>query len=136
MSDRQELELIDEAEAYAFPIAPQEEAGGKLFSTTTQPWEPADGTLPWRTAVHPWSGGLGPNRIRPVVTFSGNLSNRPSMVYAKANADASPESYLAPPPALKAFTTPAPKTFDFFNDETEQIVEQNGIVAEHHVEVA
>lgn len=118
MSNSQELEILDGEDLYAFPIVPTE-AGGKLLTTQVKPWEPHDGVLPWRVALHPWSGGLGPNRIRPVVTFAGNLANRPSMVYAKANADATNESYLAPPPAVTEFDTPEPPTFSFYNEAAE-----------------
>lgn len=118
MSDQQEIEFIDGDSSYPIAIVPQP-SGGKLFTRETKPWEPDDGSVPFRVPLHPWSGGLGPNRIRPVVTFAGNLANRPSMVYAKANADASNETYLTAPPAIKDFATPAAKVFSFYNDQND-----------------
>lgn len=129
MSDRQELEIVDGDSRYAFAIAPQED-GGKRYTLQFQPWEPNDGVLPWRTALHPWKGGLGPNRIRPTVTFGGDLANRPSMIYTKANADASQASYLAPPALARHLDVPSEITYSMFNttEELEYSVRPYGTV--------
>ena len=99
MASRNELEVLDMEvdKTYYIPIAPGEQ-GGKLWTTQTVDWEPSDGATPWRTGIHPWDAGLGPNRISPAVTMSGNLANRSSMVYAKANIDASYANYITAPP--------------------------------------
>lgn len=98
---QQELTIIDEDKSYYLPIAPRVEEGkqtGKLFLVQTKDWEPADGSIPWRVALHPWTAGLGPNRLNPSVTLGGELKNRPSMVYAKGNLDASYEGFATFPP--------------------------------------
>lgn len=102
MSIRQELQLHDPLADmdYDFALAPTETGGGKLISIETKDWEPADGSLPWRTAIHPWKAGLAQDRIEPHLTFSGTLANRPSLVYGKANADASNGNFITAPPAL------------------------------------
>lgn len=99
MATRTELEVYDPEDnaTYYIPIAPGE-SGGKLFTTQTTDWEPTDGSTPWRIPMHPWDAGLGPNRINPKITFSGELKNRPTMVYAKANIDASYANYATAPP--------------------------------------
>lgn len=96
----QELRLIDRFnEKHDFAIAPKE-AGGKLIQIENTPWEPTDPALPWRSAIHPWHGGLAGSRIEPRITFSGDLKNRPSMVYAKSSGDASNDNYLTAPPKM------------------------------------
>lgn len=99
---RQELTIIDDEDEYYFTIAPridsENDARGKLYMIQTKNWEPADGTVPFRRALHPWSSGLGPNRLDPSVTFGGDLKNRPSMVYAKGNLDASWPGFVTFPP--------------------------------------
>ena len=99
MATRNELEVHDPEtnRTYYIPIVPGEN-GGKLYTLQTVTWEPIDGSVPWRVPIHPWDAGLGPNRISPAVTMSGNLANRPSMVYAKANIDASNANYITAPP--------------------------------------
>ena len=98
---QQEFTVIDEDKEYYFPIAPQSEGKGaysKLFQLETKNWEPGDPSLPWRLALHPWISGLGPHRLNPSVTLAGDLKNRPSMVYAKGNLDASNEGFITFPP--------------------------------------
>lgn len=97
MNPTQELTVIDEDDEYGFAIAPGED-GGKLFTVQNQLIESFDKTKQWRTAIHPWQAGLSANRISPAVTFSGDLRNRPAMVYAKANGDASNPNYFTAPP--------------------------------------
>lgn len=110
LNPRAELEIQDGDFTYIFTIAPGPQ-GGKLYSIVEKEWEPADGTLPWRVPLHPWAAGLGPNRVNPKITFSGELKNRPSMVYAKANADASNPNYLTAPPALNSLGTVVSSTY-------------------------
>ena len=100
----QELELIEEDTSYHFAIAPGE-AGGKLLTIQSQTLEAFDKTTTWRAALHPWMGGLAPNRINPAVTFGGDLRNRPSMSYAKANGDASNPNYFTAPPKITSAGT-------------------------------
>lgn len=98
----QELTIIDEDKEYYFPIAPQvtkEGIAGKLYNIQTRDWEPADGSLPWRLAIHPWNAGLGPNRVNASVTLGGELKNRPSMSYAKGNVDSAHGTFATFPPA-------------------------------------
>lgn len=111
--NRQELEILDEATGakYNFTIAPGEKNIGKMFSIEYVDWEPVDGKLPWRTAIHPWDAGLAPNRINPHVTFAGDLRNRPDMVYAKAGADASNPNYLTASPQDFSWGTAIVSTF-------------------------
>lgn len=99
----QELTIIDEDKPYYFTIAPRvDDKGGKgmgkLFLVQTKDWEPADGSIPWRLALHPWTGGLGPSRLNPSITLGGDLKNRPSMTYAKGNLDASFDVFATFPP--------------------------------------
>lgn len=98
---RQELEIIDEDESFFFTIAPRIDetgASGKLYMIETKDWEPADGSIPWRLALHPFTAGLGPSRLNPSVTLGGDLKNRPSMSYAKGNLDASFDMFATFPP--------------------------------------
>lgn len=95
-----DLVVLDEDERFSFAIAPRtvKDGGGKLFLSQTKPWEPADGSIPWRRAIHPWTGGLGPHRLNPSVTLGGDLKNRPSMIYTKGNLDASYSGFATFPP--------------------------------------
>ncbi len=99
--NRTELEIDDPTQdaIYYLTIVPNDKAPGKMYTLQTKDWEPADGTLPWRVALHPFAAGIGPDRIEPHITFTGELKNRPAMVYAKSNADASNPHYLTFPPA-------------------------------------
>ena len=100
MTKRTEVEFIDKTNKnYLFEVAPNQ-SGGKLIHVDSKDWEPGDVTTQWRTALHPWKAGLGPDRISSVVTFGGDLANRPSMVYAKSSGDASNENYFTAPPKV------------------------------------
>jgi len=117
MSNRQELELIEEGvdRPHIFSIAPAGEAGGQQITIQTQDWEAGSPVTPWRIAMHPFSSGLGPDRIRSVVTFSGELENRPTKVYAKSNGDGSNHSYFAPPMKINDLSTGIDPTHSYFN---------------------
>lgn len=94
-----ELQIIADKK-YNFIVAPT--PTGKLCDITTVDWEPVDGKIVWREAIHPWGGGLAASRINPRITISGTLANRPSMVYAKAAADASNSNYFTSSPKLNS----------------------------------
>lgn len=120
-SKREEVEIVDGAKSYYFVVAPtpaqdkNNPSTGKLISFTSKAWEPADGDeLPWRIPIHPWKAGLAQDRIQPHITFAGDLRNRPTMVYAKANADASNPNYITAPPAITQLRA-ASATYSFFN---------------------
>lgn len=104
----QELTIKDEDKEFYFTIAPQvsdQGIGGKLYNIQTRDWEPADGSLPWRLALHPFSNGLAPNRINAAVTMGGELRNRPSMSYAKGNVDSAHSTFATFPPAYTTLSS-------------------------------
>ena len=70
----------------------------RLIESTTRQWQPGDISTPWRVPLHSWDQGLGPDR------FKGRNT------YAKANADASNEGILVPPPLV---TSIALSEYDF-----------------------
>lgn len=119
-----ELKIIDEENEYYFTIAPRIDgengARGKLYLVQTRDWEPADGSIPWRRALHPWTAGLGPHRLSPSVTLGGDLKNRPSMVYAKGNLDASYDGFATFPPDYTVLESDIITTLSsyFVTDET------------------
>lgn len=117
--NRTELQLHDPTSDtdYFFTIVPNQDGRGKAIQITSKDWEPADGTLPWRVALHPWAAGIGPDRIEPHITFTGDLKNRPAMVYAKSNADASNPHYLTFPPATNALGSLV--TTNYYNTATQ-----------------
>lgn len=47
---------------YQFALAPTGE-GGRGYTLETREWQPGDPTVPWRIPLHPWDGGLGPNKM-------------------------------------------------------------------------
>ena len=99
VEDRQSLFLIDPSGRggplndgrHPFTIAPTGN-GGRGFAVETRPWEPSDPRVRWRVPLHPWTWGLGPDRLRR----GGG--------YSKANADASNEGLLLFPPKLNTLT--------------------------------
>ena len=120
---RQELTIIDEENEYYFAIAPRvdSDAGtrGKLYLIQTRDWEPADGTVPWRKALHPWSGGLGPNRLNPSITLGGELKNRPAMSYAKGNLDVQ-SGYVTFPPDYTVLESTINTTLSSYYNQDEE----------------
>lgn len=60
------------------------------FEIQTRPWEPGDPELPFRKPLHPWDGGIAPDRF-------GRGTKRS---YAAANADATVPGRLLFPPKL------------------------------------
>lgn len=105
-----DLTLIDGTNETVLTILPGEDGKSQRVHKQTVPWEPGDPSLPWRVALHPWIEGLAPSRISPAVTMSGDLRNRPAMVYAKANADASNPNFLTFPPKVTMLTQPVEDT--------------------------
>jgi hypothetical protein len=101
-----QLTIIDGTDESLYTILPDEEKKGQRVLIQTAPWEPGDPMMPWRVALHPWIQGLGPSRISAAVTMGGDLRNRPSMVYAKANGDASNENFFTFPPLVTIINQP------------------------------
>ncbi len=112
---RTELQIIDGANKYNYAVAPAET--GKMAEVESVDWEPADGKIPWRSPLHPWKTGINSSRIKPRITFSGDLKNLPSMTYAKSNGDASNPNYFTGSPK---YNVNAPTlTSVFFNQVNE-----------------
>ncbi len=101
-----QLTLRDGSEESVFTILPTEDGKAQRVTVQTIPWEPGDVTIPFRVALHPWIEGLGPSRISPNVTMGGDLRNRPAMVYAKANGDASYDTFFTFPPKITFLNQP------------------------------
>lgn len=107
--NRHGLTLIEGSTEYEFLIAPVGQHK-RAIRTQPVPWESDEfGSAPWRVPLHPWNGGLHVDRLQ--------YRN----VYAKANADASNEGLLLPPPKLNTLTLPSSsatpfKAVEFGND--------------------
>ena len=106
-----ELTLTNGNETYSFVIAPND--AGKLVTIATKSWEPDDGQIYWRVALHPWSAGLSRNRITPTIGLDGRLRAAQGLTYAKANADASYPEFLTAPPKFNDLGSPI--TINYYN---------------------
>lgn len=104
-----ELTLTLDNVTYAFPVVPGE--SGKLCSIKTRDWEPSDGQIYWRVALHPWGAGLSRNRISPTIGLDGRLRSGQGLTYAKANADASHPEFLTAPPKYRDLGTDISVTY-------------------------
>src|SRR3990167_10965781 len=94
------LKLIESSTEHDFPIA-IDQNGAQLIQIESVSWEPGDSKQDFRVPLHPCDQGLSANRIDYDISFNGNLVQRPSRTYAKANADLSWPGILVPPPLLE-----------------------------------
>src|SRR3990167_5610804 len=91
-TNRSEITVTDGSTKYNFTVFRNKD--GRDFRITQRDWE-ADPLEYWKVALHPWDGGLGPDR----------LSNQ--RVYAKANMDFSYRGIAVPPPLVVSPTMPS-----------------------------
>lgn len=100
------IAVTDGPYTYWFNVAPGD-AGAPQMEFISRPWQPGDPQERFYIRVHPWDGGLFPDRIENGRT------------YARANADASWENLLYFPPKLTVISLPLrtdpPRKFVEFN---------------------
>lgn len=93
MANRQGLTLTDGSTRYPFSLyQPPNDKQARPYEIKTRGWEIGDPIEYWKTPLHPWDGGLGPDKI---------TSPRS---YGAANADASNPGLIVPPPKLQLVT--------------------------------
>jgi len=95
MANRQGLTLIESTTRYEFPIAKDPKQPGRDIVITPRPWEDGDPKQYWKKPLHPFDGGLGPDK----------LSSENYNKYAKGNIDASNKGLLVPPPLLTSISS-------------------------------
>ena len=104
----QGLELIDSS-SVQYNFEPyKEDNKSRGISIETRDWEIGDPEVYWRVPLYPFDGGLRQDRLPRSADLTRDFNRARS--YSKANADASFEGVLVPPPALESLTFPTTDT--------------------------
>lgn len=104
----QGLELIDSS-SVQYNFEPyKEDNQSRNIKIESRDWEIGDPEVYWKVPLYPFDGGLRQDRLPRSADLTRDFNRARS--YSKANADASFEGVLVPPPALESLTFPTTDT--------------------------